>query len=248
MSRRADYRARLRTLTEWTPYLLAESNLPGPRGNLELLAAVADEADTPRLFRLLEDHGPDRAPSGTPGEFVAACGAAGLGARIASGESTLWPRLRALANDPRWRVREGVAMGLQRIGDVDMDRLLAETDAWVGGTPLERRAVAAGLCEPRLLGDPAHARAVVDVLDRLTASLETEADPRAEDVRVLRKALGYCWSVAIVADPSEGRARFERWVASPHANVRWVLRENLRKARLGRLDPAWVAAMQRRLA
>jgi hypothetical protein len=247
MSRRADYRATLRTLTDWAPYLLAESNLPGPRANLELLAAVADEGDTPRLLSLL-DHDPDCAPTGTPGEFVAACGAAGLGARIAAGESAVWPRLRALAGDPRWRVREGVAMGLQRIGDADMERLLKGVDGWVDGTPLERRAAAAGLCEPRLLGDPGHAEAVLGILGRLTASLAAESDPRAEDVRVLRKALGYCWSVAIVASPSDGKACFERWTDCASRDVHWVLRENLRKVRLGRMDAAWVAEMQARLA
>jgi hypothetical protein len=37
------YRAALRDLpaADWEPYLLAHSNLPGPRGNLALAAAVA---------------------------------------------------------------------------------------------------------------------------------------------------------------------------------------------------------------
>jgi hypothetical protein len=33
--------------------------------------------------------------------------------------------LARLADDDRWRVREGVAMGLQRLGDADLPRLLA---------------------------------------------------------------------------------------------------------------------------
>ena len=31
--------------------------------------------------------------------------------------------LERLAGDVRWRVREGVAMGLQRLGDTDLPRL-----------------------------------------------------------------------------------------------------------------------------
>ncbi len=247
MSRRTDYRTALRALTDWEPYLLAHSNLPGPRANLELLAAVADEGDTPRFLALLERHPPDGSPTHTPGEFVAACGAAGLGARIAAGDSGLWPRLRALAGDPRWRVREGVAMGLQRIGDADMGRLLEEMEAWADGSALERRAIVAGLCEPRLLAGPGHARAVLGILDRITGSLTAEQDPRADDVRVLRKALGYGWSVAIVARPSEGKKRFEHRTADRSPDVRWVLRENLKKARLERMDGAWVAKMRARM-
>jgi hypothetical protein len=246
LSRIADYRAHLRSLKDWAPFLHAESRLPGPRGNLELLAAVADEGETELFLSLIDENPPHLAPTNTSGEFVATCGATGLGARIAAGEETLWPRLRALASDPRWRVREGVAMGLQRIGDVDMGGLLTEMRAWVGGNAFERRAAVAGLCEPRLLREAAAARAVLDLLDRVTASLLEESDRRREDVRVLRKALGYGWSVAIVASAPEGKARLERWAASDDTDVRWIVRENLRKARLERMDGAWVAGLRAR--
>jgi hypothetical protein len=104
MNRTEQYRHRLRDREEWEPYLLSESGLPGPRGNLELLQAVADEGGADKVLRLLEST-PERAPSGSREEFLAACGAAGLGESIARGEENLWPRLRPLASDPRWRVR-----------------------------------------------------------------------------------------------------------------------------------------------
>lgn len=247
MTRSEEYRRRLRDLDRWEPYLLEESRLPGPRANLELLHAVAEEGTSRRFLAFLE-RTPDRAPTGTPEEFLPACGATGLGAAIARGEAGLWPRLREAASDPRWRVREGVAMGLQRIGDRDMDALLRELRGWTGGTPLERRAVAAGLCEPRLLVDARHAREVLEILDGLTRSLAAEQDRRDPDVRVLRKTLGYAWSVAIVASPAEGRARFERWAEHDDPDVRWVVRENLRKKRLRTMDRAWVDGMLRRIA
>lgn len=241
------YRRTLRETTDWEAYLLRESRLPGPRANLELLAAVADEGTTDRLLTLAAV-GPDDAPTGTPGEFLAACGAAGLGARIARGEEALWPRLRALASDPRWRVREGVAMGLQRIGDVDMDGLLRAMDAWAEGGPLERRAVVAGLCEPRLLTAGVWARAVFDLLDRVTESIAREPDRRSDGARALRKALGYGWSVAVAAFPSEGRRRFERWSSSADPDHRWIVRENLKKKRLQRVDAGWARALEARVA
>ena len=42
MTRIDEYRVVLRDLADWDSYLLSESNLPGPRANLELLQAVAD--------------------------------------------------------------------------------------------------------------------------------------------------------------------------------------------------------------
>jgi hypothetical protein len=243
MTRIEEHREALRRLDAWEPYLLQHSALPGPRANLELLAAVVEEGDTPRFLSLLE-HGPAAAPYGSKEEFLAACGAAGLGKSIAAGATDLWPRLRDLASDPRWRVREAVAMALQRIGDEDSGALLAGVGPWIDGGPLERRALAAGLCEPRLLHNDAVARAALDALDALTAGLEAASDTSTEG-RVLRKALGYCWSVALVARPDEGMQRFERWARSRHTDVRWVVRQNLKKNRLRKLDPAWVETLQR---
>src|SRR6266705_3636553 len=101
-------------------HLLAHSGLPGPRANLELAQAAADVADEPILRRWLAD----------AEEYLALCGAIGIGRLIAEGHAGLWPVLRAAADDKRWRVREGVAMGLQRIGDADPVRLLDELDGW----------------------------------------------------------------------------------------------------------------------
>jgi hypothetical protein len=245
-TRTEEYRATLRGTRHWEPYLLAESHLPGPRGNLELLQAVADEGTTEQFHAFLR-YTPDRAPSGTPGEFIAACGATGIGESIARGEVSLWPDLKALASDPRWRVREGVAMALQRIGDRDLDLLLREMQEWAAGTALERRAAAAGLCEPRLLERRAPARAVLALLDRITRSLVEEPERTREDVRVLRQALGYCWSVAVAANPTEGRRRLEKWAKSEDPDVRWVVRENLKKKRLERMDPEWAIGLRKQL-
>ena len=242
MSRIDEYRTTLRSLDPpWTSYLLAESRLPGPRGNLELVHAVAEEADLDQLLDLL-DHPPDAAPAGARDEFLPVCGVVGLGRWIAAGRAELVPRLRAAASDPRWRVREGVAMALQRIGDADFPALLALADEWAKGNRLEQRAAMAGLCEPRLLDDEARVRAVLDVLDGVTGTLRGAPDRADEAFRVLRKALGYCWSVAIAASPADGMRRFERWVADADPDVGWVVRENLRKKRLARMDADWVAA------
>ena len=236
MSRADEYRRELREAPDWEAYLRAHSGLPGPRGNLELLGAAADVGSRAQFERL----------AASDDEFVAACGAAGLGQVAAAGEDSV-QKLRSLASDGRWRVREGVAMGLQRLGDAHMDRLLGEMERWADGSPLEQRAAAAALCEPRLLGDPAHVRRVLAVLDRITASLASAPDRRSEDVRVLRQGLAYCWSVAAAALPEEGRTALDRWMATDDPDVRWVIRRNLGKHRIAALGADWVAERQMRL-
>lgn len=239
------YRATLRSLDDWEPFLLRESGLPGPRGNLELAAAVAEEGDDATFRRLLR-FSPQEAPVNSPGEFLVFCGVAGLG-RLAPGQPELVRDLRTFASDPRWRVREAVAVGLQYLGDADLPALLATAQTLAAGGPLERRAAVAGLCEPRLLRDPQHAGRVLALLDSITSSLCLEPDRRAEPVRVLRQALGYGWSVAIVALPDRGRALFEKWAASPDPDVRWIVKSNLGKTRLHKMDAAWVAELSRRV-
>jgi hypothetical protein len=131
-------------------------------------------------------------------------------------------------------------MALQRLGDASMEQLIAAMQAWSKGTPLEQRAAAAALCEPRLLRQKEHARAVLQVLDRITASLERTEDRRTDGFQALRKGLGYCWSVAVVALPDEGKALMEKWLCSANKDIKWIMRENLKKARLTRLDSDWV--------
>jgi hypothetical protein len=74
---------------------------------------------------------------------------------------------------------------------------------------------------------------------------------RSEEFRALRKGLGYCWSVAVAAAPEVGKPAFEdlveRAAASDDRDLAWVARENLRKRRLERIDPGWVARLLERL-
>ncbi|HET7768741.1 MAG TPA: hypothetical protein VFN74_08180 [Chloroflexota bacterium] len=238
------YRAVLRRLPppEWDAYLLAESDLPGPRANLELLQVAADEGGEEGFRRWLALDATQTPPE-TAREFLPACGAVGLGRLAAEGRRDVLADLRRHAGDSRWRVREGVAMGLQRLGAANMRALIVEMRRWSRGSWLERRAAVAALCEPGLLRQAAHARAVLNVLDSITESIQAAppASRRDSAFRVLRQALGYGWSVAVVALPQDGREQFERWLGSADADVRWIVRENLKKARLTRLDPAWVA-------
>jgi hypothetical protein len=186
MTRADEYRAKLRTLDHWDSYLLEESGLPGPRGNIELAQVVADEGTQP-LFQRYIAYTADRAPTNSPYEFLAFCGLVGLGRLLAEGDEDVLKTLRFYASDPRWRIREAVAMALQRLGDVNMERLVTEMYEWSRGVPLEQRAAAAAVCEPRLLGQTKHAWAALQIGEpvlrtRETLSLRQEVTPCAQTV------------------------------------------------------------------
>lgn len=239
------YREHLRQMCNWDSFLLAESRLPGPRSNLELAQAAADEGDVAQFLSWLAIDA-DAAPVNTPGEFLPVCGALGLGRLLAEGDRSVLPRLRAAAGDPRWRLREGVAMALQRWGLIDMPAVLAEMTLWAGGNRYEQRAAVAALCEPALLQGGSTVP-VLELLDGTTATIPGAADRRAEGFIALRKALGYGWSVAIVAAPDAGRPLLEKWATHSDRDVQWIVRENLSKKRLQKLDAGWVARLQQEI-
>ncbi len=217
------YRAELKKRRgEWEPYLKANSGLPGRRANLELVTAVGEEADADLLWRL----------SASSDEFLALCGTAGLGRLAKTDPDTVLPWLKELAEDPRWRVREGVAMALQRLGHASMSQLIAEMEAWSKGGPLVQRAAAAGLCEPALLKKPDEVRSVLLILDHITRSMAATRDRKREGFRVLRQAMGYCWSVAAAANRAAARPLFVKWLRSSDPDIAWVMKSNLGKARL----------------
>jgi hypothetical protein len=140
MSKVDDYREVLRGLDSWEPYLLAKSNLPGPRANLELAFAVVMEGEAAD-FLYLTSFDEEMAPANSQEEFLAFCGVLGLGYLVARGQTQHLPQLRTYASDPRWRIREAVALGLQEYGRQDMEGLLGEMEAWSVGNLLERRAI-----------------------------------------------------------------------------------------------------------
>ncbi len=246
MTKADEYRNKLSTLENWDMFLLRESGLPGPRGNLELAQVVAD-LGTQELFERYLSYDADQAPANSPYEFLAFCGVVGLGRLLAEGKSEMLATLHRCASDRRWRIREAVAMALQRLGDVDMSALIQAMKPWSTGTPLEQRASAATLCEPRLLGQAKHARAVLRILDNITASLRKVENRKSEDFLALRKGLGYCWSVAVAALPDEGKRLMEKWLADTDPDVRWIMKENLKKNRLARVDASWVKRWQSRV-
>ncbi|MBN2551768.1 MAG: hypothetical protein JXB06_03310 [Spirochaetales bacterium] len=165
MSKTEVYAAELEELI-WDPRnagalaekLMARSNLPGPRANLELAEAFARAVSTAAaepaawLETLYAWAGisAEEAPSGDPREFLPFCALLSFGvlynnhacAYPCTGpcDCPLWPiqsehlveTLRRAAGDSRWRVREAVALSLQHLGEGDPEALGRIIDDWLG--------------------------------------------------------------------------------------------------------------------
>src|SRR5665647_922436 len=129
------YKEKLRSLKDWESYLLKESGLPGPRGNLELAQAFADLGAEEKIKEYLAIK-IDNAPVNSAKVFLTFCGVVGLGTVINKGKLQYLKQLRQFASDPRWRIREAVAMALQKIGDVNIEFLLQEMEESVSYTHL----------------------------------------------------------------------------------------------------------------
>ena len=126
-------------------------------------------------------------------------------------------------------------MALQLIGKHDFYLLSFICNEWVCGNFFEQRALAAGICEPELLSDPRHAELALQLLVQITQLLSGVENRKLDGFRVLRKGLGYCWSVAVAANPEFGKPAFEKLLELDDKDVNWIIRENLKKNRQIRL-------------
>jgi len=119
------------TFGELEDMLISNSNLPGPRGNLELANAFADCLKAMQyiddgLWKILNDWvgiSAENTPSDSPKEFIPFCAIQALGVIFTFADSKkkskIIEMIRVAANDSRWRIREAVAIGLQWIEEKD---------------------------------------------------------------------------------------------------------------------------------
>lgn len=246
MNKKEFYIRELHKITDWTPYLLKESGLPGKRANLELVHAVADTGDE-TMFRHFLSFDAGKAPIDSPYEFLPLCGIVGLGRLLAEGRTDLLEQIRDRADDPRWRMREGVVMALYRLGEKDTNLLLQEMELWSTGSLLEKRAAAAAVCHPDFLRKADHALRALTMLDGIMESMCNVEDRRSDEFKALRKGMGYCWSIVVAAHPEPGKKMIEKWLVSKDKDMVWIMRSNLRRNRLIRMDEKWVQKWKARL-
>jgi len=208
-----------------------ESKLPGPVANLSLLGQFIKEA-TPEQATLCLSALDKKPDASSPSTFVAMCGVA------ASGNPEVF---RKAANSNNWRIRESAVIGLQNLGLKNLDKLYSVFDSWENTNLLEKRCIAATLCEPALI-KPEEVEKILSVLNDYMEVIELEKNVKSEEYRVFKKAMGYCISVAVAAKPEKGKEFFESWMRSPSSEIRWVLSDNLKHNRLRKMDSEWVDA------
>ena len=237
-------------------YLAARSRLPGPRANLELAAAFAKAVqDQDREWKALwalcarwTSIPPEEAPTNDAREFPVFCAIRGIGALGAQSSTRAREALahvRPFARDPRWRVREAVAMAVQDVVEREPGAGLRALEDWIDSEGwLEMRAVAAGLAEPRLLEDAKIARAALDMHQRILRQVRSAEDRGSEEFRTLRQCLADSISVVVAARPDAGFRWMKKLADSKDPDVVWVVKENLKKGRLVSRFPGWVQRLQ----
>lgn len=209
--------------------LYKRSGLPGQRANVALLDMAAEALPLDELRRL----------SGSREEYLAMVGAAGV-ARAFGGPHDLAEELAkdldSLAVDPRWRVRDAVARGLQKGADEHAEPVLGLVEGWAdsGDIVLVRTAVET-VCEPRVLENAAARQVAVHACERAMALLAQVDGPLGAEERSLAATMSYAWSIVVLADPDEVLPLWHALEQDPSPVVKRIVSDNVTKTPLGRL-------------
>jgi hypothetical protein len=225
-------------------YLTSNSNLPGPRGNLELADVFADLVgdyagkEHEKLWSLclqLTQFSLIEAPVNNPKEFLVFCGARGIGALGTSPRffQKAISSLKELASDSRWRTREGVAMAIQSMIEKQPQKTLKEIEKWIENDNwLAMRAVAAGVAEPALLKDEQTAKSAFELHKQIISKIAATTERKSSDFKTLRQGIGYSLSVILRALPREGFEYMRQLAEQQDVDILWIVKENLKKNRL----------------
>ena len=208
-------------------YLVSNSNLPGPRSNLELAFAFAElYEDMDTLLEWL-DISAEQADVNHPRSFLAFCSAVCLGSvYVKTKKPEIIPILQRLANDQRWRMREAVAFAFQSIGEHDFKVLQKIFSEWIkNSNNLEKRAILVALAHPPFLN-----KDNVQFCFEMTENILKQLD-RTADFEVLKKGLEFTISVFVAADPENGFNFIEKWIGK-NKTIDKILEKNLKKNRL----------------
>jgi len=219
-------------------FIIENSNLPGPRGNLELAFAFAEIYKN--LDVLLEwlEITEDEADTNDPKSFPAFCAAVGLGKIYTkTKDKKLIPILKRLANDKRWRMREAVAFAFQIIGENAFEDLRSIFKKWIKkSNNLEKRAILVSLAHPKFLNKE-NARFCFEMAETILREMDRE-----KDFDVLKKGLSFTISVFAAANPEAGFKFIKKWIGKDK-DIDRIMKENLKKNRLSGKYPEEVKSL-----
>ncbi|MNW35685.1 hypothetical protein D3C74_126850 [compost metagenome] len=227
--------------------LMNESNLPGPRGNLEVAAFFADQYQstvvTDKMWELLlrwVKYDERQAGTNDPRVFLPFCAIQAMGALYiyaneARRELITIEIVKAM-NDTRWRIREGAAMSLQRIGEkqfVVIQNLFERM--YDNASLLEKRAFVAAMAHPPLLKQESNTRFSINLSERILDDIVSDDTlGKSEDYRVLSKGLEYALSVFVEKLPVEGFALLNKYSDKGDKRINKIIKSNLGKSRIAK--------------
>ena len=229
-------------------YLREQSHLPGPRANLKLVDDVSDmlaaavSQRTEDVRRVIEHLARDEKTLevNTPGEFVVLCGvvAAGMCASVyAAWRHEVFARLSEYACNASWRVREGTAIAFQRLLEAAPGETAACLRIWASeGNCWQQRASMAAIAEPALMHSATMREVAFEMQQIVVRRIHAIplSERKREEVKVLCKATGYTISVITAALPEQGFALMGECASWGDPDIKWILRENLKKKRLAK--------------
>ena len=213
-------------------FIIENSNLPGPRGNLELAFGFAEIYENLTVLLKWIQISEDQADVNNPRSFLAFCSAVCLGKLYTKQKNKEFISiLKKLANDGRWRMREAVAFGFQIIGENDFTELKRIFLDWIkDSNNLEKRAILVSLAHPKFLNEE-RAKFCFKITDMVLKQMDKQ-----DNFDVLKKGLEFTISVYAVANPNLGLEFIAHWIGKDKVIDR-ILKQNLKKNRLIKKDP-----------
>lgn len=208
-------------------FIIENSNLPGPRGNIELAFALAEIYDNLDVLKDWLKISAEQADVNDPKSFPAFCAAVCLGTIYTKTKNPeLISILKNLANDPRWRMREAVAFAFQHIGENSFDELKSIITEWIKKSNNdEKRAILVSLAHPPFLNKE-NAGFCLEIADHILNNMNTE-----HNFDVLKKGLNFTISVFVAANFDAGFVFMKKWIGK-NKIIDKIIRENLKKNRI----------------
>jgi hypothetical protein len=226
--------------------LISNSNLPGRRANLEMAFALADcfekvDASESHWKMLLEwtRISPNDAPTNHPREFLPFCAILSLGSIYNNADKKrkehIISIIGASASDRRWRIREAVAMGFQRVLEKNFIAIKEIFSEWIKkASLLEKRAILVTLAHPPVLDHKENVIFCFQIADEILQGLLklNGIERKSEEFAILRKGLEFTISVYVACLPEEGFRFLKKWAQKDDADIKKILKSNLSKPRL----------------
>jgi len=213
-------------------FVIENSNLPGPRANLELAFALSEVYENIEVLTKWIEIDAEQADINDPRSFLPFCSAVGLGRLYTKTKDKKIVRvLKKLASDDRWRIREAVAFGFQRIGEHNLSELKRIFSEWIEkSNNREKRAILVSLAHPKILGRDT-SLFCFEILKNVFENMERDAD-----FEILKKGLEFTISVYTAANPEYGFSFIEKWIGKDKV-IDEIIKSNLKKNRLLKKHP-----------